>query len=107
MARARVKHGRKLADITQAIVAEWYRVLPDAQGEEILPMDEYALTAAFNAILDQDCVAVLDAKDGPIHIAVPFPPSNVDTRDKLMIYLDKNHDFWEGMGAAVLFGCGR
>ncbi|MGE0237174.1 MAG: hypothetical protein AB7S59_00520 [Parvibaculaceae bacterium] len=70
-------------------------------------MDKHALTAAFNSILGEDsaCQVVLDVENEPIHIVVPFPPAK--TRKDLKDYLEKNGDFRQGMGAAVLFGCGR
>jgi hypothetical protein len=105
MARARAKRGRKLTEIADTILAEWYRVLPETSGSAPLQMDVFALTAAFNEILDTQCLAVLDEVGQPIKIVVPLPP--VDTRAALDAYVQRNGDFAAGMGAAVIFGCGK
>src|SRR5947207_1330065 len=113
MARARAKPDRKLSEIAQVIVAEWYRVLSD-NPDKILKMDAAALSAAFNAILEdpepdpkkqKGFQAILDEENSPLKIVVPLPPRK--TRDELTTYLQNNGDFFAGMGAAVLFGCGR
>ena len=107
MARGKIKEGRVSAELSDVIIAEWFRVLPDVDGQGILGMDVNALTAAFNSILGDDspCQVILDVAGEPINIVVPRPPAT--TRDKLKDYLEKNGDFRQGMGAAVLFGCGR
>jgi hypothetical protein len=108
MARARVKRDRKNTDIADAIIAEWYRILPDPNETSTRTMDANALTAAFNRIIDnQRCQAILDEKDKPIKIVVPLPPPQVTNREQLLNYLMENDDFRQGMAAAVLFGCGR
>jgi len=103
MARARPKPNRRLTEIADAILAEWYRVLPPVSGGTILTMDMDALTAAFNEVLDTPCQAIPDGD--PIKIVVPLPP--VDSRAKLNAYIAQNDDFLVGMGAAVIFGCGK
>lgn len=105
MARGKIKQGRVSAELSDVIIAEWFRILPEVEGQGILPVDVHSLTAAFNAILDSPCTVVLDVEGKPINIVVPFPPAK--TRQKLKEYLEKNGDFRQGMGAAVLFGCGR
>jgi len=104
MARARPKPNRRLTEIADAILAEWYRVLPDTSGTP-LTMDMDALTAAFNEVLDTPCQAIPDEVGKPIKIVVPLPP--VDSRAKLNTYIAQNDDFLVGMGAAVIFGCGK
>lgn len=107
MARGRVRPDRSASEISSTILAEWYRVLPEDKSQGVLPMDARALTAAFNLILDDDsrCQVILDDKDKPIKIVVPYPP--VETRADLLKYIEENTDFEQGMGVAVLFGCGR
>jgi hypothetical protein len=105
MARARAKRNRKLTEIADTILAEWYRVLPETSGPAPLQMDAFALTAAFNEILDTSCQAIVDEPGQPIKIVVPLPP--VDSRLSLDDYIRRNGDFAAGMGAAVIFGCGR
>jgi len=107
MARARVKQGHRSTEIADAIIAEWYRTLPPRGVSGQLPMDANALTAAFSEIVDARCEAVLDIAGHPLKIVVPLPPANVTSREDLIDYLRKNDDFRQGMGAAVLFGCGR
>lgn len=112
VARARVKADRRNTDIADAIIAEWYRILPDApisQADlDLRSMDANSLTAAFNQIIEGNrCQAVLDEANKPLIIAVPRFPPEVTTRKQLLDYLAKNDDFRQGMGAAVLFGCGR
>ena len=67
----------------------------------------FALTAAFNQILDQTtpCQVVLDVEGEPIKIVVPLPP--VRDRPALDRYIRNNKDFRSGMGVAVVFGCGK
>ena len=105
MARARARPNKSLTEIADIILAEWYRVLPDQPGVPPLLMDEYALTAAFNQVLDRRCQAVLDEENQPIKIIVPLPP--VKTRAELDDYVRRNGDFRNGVGAAVVFGCGK
>ncbi|MGE0005116.1 MAG: hypothetical protein AB7S92_05950 [Parvibaculaceae bacterium] len=112
MARGKVRPDRSAKEISDAILAEWYRVLPegpDANGDIPAPleMDKHALTAAFNLILDDSsrCQVILDEKDKPIKVVVPFPPAK--TRAELLKYIQENADFQQGMGVAILFGCGR
>jgi hypothetical protein len=68
-------------------------------------MDAFALSAAFNQILEERCQAVLDVAGQPIKIIVPLPP--VASRQELDKYIERNGDFAAGMGAAVIFGCGK
>jgi hypothetical protein len=112
MARGRVRPDRNSKEISDAILAEWYRVLPNDPGSGKTPpppleMDDMALTAAFNLVLDDQskCQVVLDEPDKPIKVVVPLPP--VATREKLVEYIENNVDFQQGMGVAILFGCGR
>jgi hypothetical protein len=108
MARGKIKHDHRSTDIADAIIAEWYRILPP-RGSAAGPMtmDASALTAAFNQILGEPrCQAVIDTAD-MINIAVPLPPKEVTSREELLDYLEKNDEFRQGMGSAVLFGCGR
>ena len=110
MARARVRANRTARDLSDVILAEWYRVLPPASvGGDPLPMDANALTGAFNQILDpmDQCQVILDVKSEPLRIVAPLPPHNVRTREDLEAYLERNSDFRQGMGLAMLFGCGR
>jgi len=107
MARAGTRKGRSAKDLAEVIVAEWFRVLPSEteQAREPWEMDANSLTAAFNEILDEPCVAIVDKKGQPLNIAVPMPPAK--TREALLEYLGKNQDFFVGLGTASLFGCGR
>jgi|ERR1700674_5689199 hypothetical protein len=108
MARARAKQDKNLSEIADVILAEWYRVLPDIGSTAPLTMDSAALTAAFNQILNTPCIAVLDGAGtaaDPLKIVVPQPP--VRNRQLLDNYIKNNSDFRLGMGAAVIFGCGR
>lgn len=107
MARARPRKNKSLTALSNIILAEWYRVLPDQPGGPILPMDAFALTAAFNQILDEStpCQVILDIEGEPIKIVVPLPP----VKDRLALdrYIRNNKDFRAGMGVAVVFGCGK
>lgn len=105
MARARARRDQSLTAIADIILAEWYRVLPEQPGEPRLPMDAFALTTAFNQILDEPCQVILDEDDQPIKIVVPLPP--VGSRPALDTYIRNNRDFRQGMGVALLFGCGK
>lgn len=105
MARARPRRRRRLSEIGEVILAEWYRVLPEKSGDPVLPMDPNALSAAFNNIVEAKCIAVLDNEPGFTKILVPWPPAT--SRDELDEYMRKNSDFISGMGVAALFGCGR
>ena len=105
MARARVRQGQSLAAIADIILAEWYRVLPDQPGGPILDMDLFALTTAFNQVLDDPCEIIVDEKGKPIKIVVPLPP--VDDRPALDVYVQNNREFRQGMGVALVFGCGK
>ncbi|MGO4438276.1 hypothetical protein [Rhizobium sp. RAF56] len=110
MARGRIKSGRQSTEIADAILAEWYRILPPANAPgAAAQMDANALTAAFNSVLDPSdkCQVILDEPGKPIKIVVPLPPAGVKTKEDLLGYIQKNDDFRQGMGAAVLFGCGR
>lgn len=104
MARARVKTDRRITDIADVIISEWFRILPASSGAP-LPMDKNSLQAAFNQILDAPCEVILDVEGQPIKIVVPVPPAA--SRTALIQYLDNNKDFQQGMGVAMLFGCGR
>lgn len=110
MARARAKRNRQQNEIAEAIVAEWFRVLPEVpNGSPIPPVDLSSLTAAFNDVLDVTCVAIAGEvtlnNQEVLRILVPKPPANSKTA--LREYLKDNRDFIPGMSAAVLFGCGR
>lgn len=112
MARARTREGRHSSEISNIILAEWYRVMPltgSITEDDIQKMDMSALTAAFNAIIEGDrvCKAVLDGdgENSPLIFVVPRPPRT--TRAELDRYVERNGDFQMGMGAAILFGCGR
>jgi hypothetical protein len=105
MARAKAKHNRQQTEIAQAIIAEWFRVLPESSGAP-LEMDSYSLTAAFDDILDRPAKAIIDDENFVV-IVVPRPPAGVTTKAQLKDYLTRNQDFVAGMSAAALFGCGR
>lgn len=105
MARARAKRNRQQTEIAQAIIAEWFRVLPETSGAPGT-MDANSLTAAFNDILDKTAKAIID-EENVIVIVVPLPPAGVTNRSQLREYLERNQDFVAGMSAAALFGCGR
>ncbi|MER9432906.1 hypothetical protein [Mesorhizobium sp. M0408] len=105
MARAKAKRNRQQTEIAQAIIAEWFRVLPDSTGN-IGTMDAFSLTAAFNDILDRPTKAIID-EAAVVNIVVPLPPAGVANRDQLREYLALNQDFVVGMSVAALFGCGR
>jgi hypothetical protein len=111
MARARTRPGRTSSEISEVILAEWFRILPDASLTDRtgypLAIDINALSAAFNFIIDEPCIAVPDVAGQPLKIIVPLPPQTVETKQDLEAYLRRNGDFVPGMGAAVLFGCGR
>jgi hypothetical protein len=105
MARAKAKRNRQQTEIAQAIIAEWFRILPENTGTPG-EMDEYSLTAAFNDILDRTAKAIIDEEDVVV-IVVPRPPAGVTNRAELKDYLSRNQDFVVGMSSAALFGCGR
>jgi len=115
MARALAQQGRQLSEIGDLFLAEWYRVLPDHSGSSPADpltlggkMDLAALTAALNQILDANCEAILDGNGSAtakLKIVVPLPP--VTDRQELKNYLKYNTDYARGMGAAVVFGCGK
>ncbi len=107
MARGKVRPGRVSSELADVIVGEWFRILPDTADGSFKEMDLNAVTAAFNLILGDDsrCQAIPDEEGKPIKIVVPLPPKK--TRAELETYLKNNSDFRQGMGAAVLFGCGR
>jgi hypothetical protein len=117
MARGRAKANRQLKDISEVILAEWYRVLPVTKGDPIAKMDRNSLTAAFSEIIelaDEGLIrhkhlveAVLDEIDSPLKILVPLPPYGVASKAELDRYLEDNDDFAVGMAVATLFGCGR
>ena len=64
MARGKIKEGRRSTELSDVIIAEWFRIRPETEGQGTLPVDVNALTAAFNAILDSPCKVVLDAEGG-------------------------------------------
>src|SRR6266446_9934838 len=129
MARAALRPGRSYEEIGAAIVAAWFKALPDVTtpGVGPTPIDAAEMTAIFNDILVQNCVAVIDTAT-TLHIAVPYPPeaSKTDLADKLHKYtqnydkppgdpnypkdhpLDpkkhKNKKFSDDMGYAIIFG---
>jgi hypothetical protein len=105
MARARVRPNKSLAAISDIILAEWYRVLPEDPGGQTLAMDPFALTTAFNQILLDPCQVILDEENQPFKIVVPLPP--VTHRAELDTYLQNNVDFRGTMGVALVFGCGK
>lgn len=107
MARARPRPGRRSSEISQVIIAEWFRILPDTTGGSIDDVDVNSLSAAFSNIIDASCVAVPDKLGEPLKIIVPRPPEGVRTKSELQAYLLRNGDLIPGMGAAALFGCGR
>lgn len=114
MARARPKNHRRSSDIAELIVAEWYRILPyRGQGATNLEIDVASLTAALNNILNVSArhggvaIAVPDVEGQPLKVIIPLPPEGVADREALDEYLARNQDFFDGMGAASLFGCGR
>jgi hypothetical protein len=117
MARGRARPGRRLTEISEVIVAEWFRVLPDIPGDPITDMDQNSLTAAFSEIVNLNdpglsrhknlVEAVLDKRDEPLKILVPLPPFGVTSKLQLQNYLEDNDDFIVGMATATLFGCGR
>jgi hypothetical protein len=113
MAKAGTKPGRKVEDISDAILTEWFRVMPASRElteADILSMDMSSLTAAFNNVLADNlkCRAIIDG-DGtttkPLLFVVPRPP--VLTLEDLEDYVANHTDFRRGMGTAMLFGCGR
>jgi hypothetical protein len=108
MARGELRPGRTLAELSDVIIAEWFRILPDTPDGRFKDMDLNALTAAFNLILGDDsrCQAIADMENQPIRLVVPLPPKKTRA-EELESYLEENDDFRQGMGAAVLFGCGR
>jgi hypothetical protein len=120
MARARIKRDKTAADLSDIILAEWFRLLDPtepttpagkaaAMARFVANADIDSLSAAFGKVLDNAvCEAVIDG-DGsvaaPVKIIVPRPPRL--GQKELYDYLDSNSDFRAGMGAAILFGCGR
>lgn len=104
MARFGKKPGKNLEEIADLIVAEWFRVVPEGPGEDILEMDTNALTAALNNLLDVPCQAVPDKED-LVHVVIPYPPGK--TRAELEQYLAENNQFRKKMTEASFFGCGR
>ena len=105
MARARVRPDQSLAAIADIILAEWYRVLPDQPTRPPLAMDPFALTTAFNQVLLDPCQVILDQPGQPVKIVVPLPP--VPDRAALDVYVQNNRDFRQGIGVALVFGCGK
>jgi hypothetical protein len=109
MARGRVRRDRRNTDIADVVIAEWFRILPATGTGALLKMDANSLTAALNQILEEAdrCQVVTDDENAPIKIVIPLPPKKVKNRQDLLLYLQDNDDFRQGMGAAALFGCGR
>jgi hypothetical protein len=111
MARARAKQNRQQNEIAEAIIAEWFRILPEVPPATptSVTIDYGSLTAAFNDILDVQCVAIageeLMGTQEVIRILVPKPPAN--SQRGLRAYLQNNRDFVSGLSSAALFGCGR
>lgn len=110
MARARAKQNRQQNEIAEAIISEWFRVLPEVPSTSPIPAIDFgSLTAAFNDILDVQCVAVPGEEviggQEVIKILVPKPPAN--SQRGLRAYLQNNRDFVAGLSSAALFGCGR
>jgi hypothetical protein len=104
MARFGGKPNKDLEEIADLIIAEWFRVVPENPGEDVLEMDINALTAALNNLLDLPCRAVAD-EENLVHVIIPYPPAK--TRAELEDYLTKNGQFKKKMTEATLFGCGR
>lgn len=120
MAKAEVRNGRSLQEIGQAIIAAWYKVLPEDENDPVGDIDADELTTLFNQILKQPCRAIVDPKGGPVNIAVPQPPEGVKSRQSLIEYLEdqapdqapacppaETEDFYTAFGQALLFGCGK
>lgn len=120
MARADAKDGHDLSEIGQAIVAAWFKVLPDSGNpsssviEAALQNLAPELKVVLEKIVDATVVIQVD-KDSTneVNIVVPFPPAK--TRPGLIDYLKKFHTnpnskgrhFHDELGATTLFGCGK
>jgi hypothetical protein len=117
MARVRGRPTRQLTELSEVILAEWYRVLPAKKGDPIAQMDKNALTAAFSEVIDlgdeglirhgNRVEAVIDEEKRPLKLLVPLPPYGITSKEELDDYLEANDDFKVGMAVAMLFGCGR
>ena len=134
MSRATLRPAKKVDDIGDVIIAAWFKVLPDNDGDSIGDIDPSELSAAFSSILDAKCIAVIDKKGAnadqdTLYISVPYPP--VTSKNKLIQYLhdhynssfDQNNQknpfnpkhpnkqrkrpFSEDFGEALFFGCGK
>jgi hypothetical protein len=115
VARAQARQGHTKQEIGQAILAAWYKVLPEHEGDPIGDINADELTTLFNQILDTPCVAIVDPKGGPINIAVPQPPDTVTSRQSLVEYLADfdpaeeapDPNYHSHISVALLFGCGK
>jgi hypothetical protein len=126
MARATLKQHREPADIGQAIIAAWFKVLPNSgtSGGVLTDAIKDELATALREILatpfeiEIDPPAPTDAS--PLKIVVPQPPTsadpalpNVRNRQELINYLDQYHQYSQGrhyhedLGIALVFGCGK
>lgn len=111
--RAKVREGRDIGEIGQAILAAWYKILPEQEGDPIGDIDADELTTLFNQILETPCQAIVDPKSGPINIAVPQPPETVTSRQSLVEYLadfvpeTPDPTYHSHISVALLFGCGK
>jgi hypothetical protein len=121
MSRAGVNEDRNLWEIGQAIVAAWWKVLPDSNPNKDVnairdvnsPDITNELTTVFKEVLDTPFKIYVDPKDRSyINIVVPQPPEGVWARKDLIEYLtghhkSAGHQYHEDLGTAVVFGCGR
>jgi hypothetical protein len=115
MARSGTRGDRELAELGQAIIAAWFKVLPDTTGgpiDDLETMTRDELTVVLGEILDRPFELVFDppGENAPITIVIPQPP--VSSREELVDYLRRHHrsssrHYHEDLGTALLFGCGR
>jgi hypothetical protein len=116
MARADVRGRQDFQEIGAAIVAAWFKALPEQPGAPVAPIDSDEirdeLQTVFARVLATNVKIIFDPADGSfINIVVPRPP--VETRSELIEYLSNFHQasqgqhYHEELGTAVVFGCGR
>lgn len=132
MARLKLKPGRDSAEIGQAIVAAWFKVLGSEEVADRQLTDDNnkaELEAVFSEIIDNRVTPFEIVIDPPtpttankLKIVVPQPPKkdpddndtiDVIDRDMLIKYLKRFHRYSQGrqyhedLGVAVVFGCGK
>ena len=118
MSRIEVKGDRELDALGAAIVAAWYRALPETAGPAVgdvadsLPQIREVCRQLFAVGVTINVMA--DARDGTlVNLVIPQVPDTVRSREDLASYLaeynfrSQGSRFHEDLGKAVIFGCGK